>query len=165
MKNLIDFGQKMGFGDTAFEQMFLMFTKHELKEALAGVTRFAGDVDKLFASIACLIHGDYEEGKIRNTLRQLVRPAHESLSIIVNKVRSCFMALYAIKHANMLPERQRTCVERRCIDAITTVITPPCREVYERYCRTMVDNGDVFSLLDILDFISTVEQSNASCSR
>ena len=40
MKNLIEFGQKMGFGDTAFEQLLLMFAKHELKEALAGITRF-----------------------------------------------------------------------------------------------------------------------------
>ena len=124
MKNLIDFGQKMGFGDTAFEPMLLMFAKHELKEALAGITRFSGDVDKVFSSIASLIHGDYEEGKIRNTLRLMVRPAHESLSIIVNKVRSCFMALYAIKHVNMVTDKQRACVEQHCIDAITTVITP-----------------------------------------
>ena len=98
----------MGFGDVAFEQLFLMFAKHELKEALAGITRFSGDVDKVFASIASLIHGDYEEAKIRNTLRLMVRPAHESLSIIMNKVMSCFMALYAIKHQNMLPERQKS---------------------------------------------------------
>ena len=164
MRKLIDFGEKMGFGDVAFEQLFLMFAKHELKEALAGITRFSGDVDKVFASIASLIHGDYEEAKIRNTLRLMVRPAHESLSIIMNKVMSCFMALYAIKHQNMLPERQKSRVEAHCIDAITTVITPECKSVYERYRRTMVDNGEVFSLLEIVDFISTVETSNVNCS-
>ena len=164
LRKLISFGEKLGFGDLAFEQLFLMFAKHELKEALAGITRFSGDVDKVFASIASLIHGDYEEGKIRNSLRLMVRPAHESLSIIVNKVRSCFMALYAIKHVNMAPDKQRARVEQHCIDSIQTVITPECRAIYERYRRTMVDNRDVFTLLDIIDFISTVETSNVSCS-
>ena len=28
---LIDFGKKMGFGDVAFEQLFLILAKHELK--------------------------------------------------------------------------------------------------------------------------------------
>ena len=54
----------------------------------------------------------------------MVRPAHESLSIIMNKVMSCFMDLYAIKHQNMAPERQKSWGEAHCIDAIRTVITP-----------------------------------------
>ena len=141
-----------------------MFAKHELKEALAGITRFSGDVNKVFESIASLIHGDYEEAKLRNTLRLMVRPAHESLSIIMNKVMSCFMALYQIKHQNMAPDRMKSRVEAHCIDAITCVITPECKAVYERYRRTMVDNGEVFSLMEIVDFISTVETSNVNCS-
>ena len=147
----------MGYGDKAYKSMFLMFTKHELKEALAGVTRYAGDVNKVFAAISSLIHGDYKASKICKCLRLLVRPAHESLSIIVNKIRSCYMTLYAITHANMEPDRQRVRVEQHRIDGLTTVITPQCQEVYERYRKTMVDNGDTFSLLDIINFISICE--------
>ena len=52
MKKLIQWGEKMGFGDSAFEQLFLQFSKHELKEGLAGISRFSGDVDKVFEAIA-----------------------------------------------------------------------------------------------------------------
>ena len=41
MTKLIQWETKMGFGDEAFEQLFLMFAKHELKESLAGITRFS----------------------------------------------------------------------------------------------------------------------------
>ena len=122
----------MGDPNGVGEQLFLQVAKHELKEALADISRFSGDVDKVFASIASLIHGDYEEAKFRNTLRLRVRPYHESLSIIINKVMSCFMALYQIRHQNMSPDRQKSRVEAHCIDAITTVITPECKSVYER---------------------------------
>ena len=105
MKNLIEF-REMGYVDKAYKSMFLMFTKHELKKALAGVTIYAGDVNKVFAAISSLIHGDFKASKMHNCLRLLVRPSHESLSIIVNKIRSYYMALYAITHANMDPDRQ-----------------------------------------------------------
>ena len=58
MRKLIQWGEKMGFGNEAFEQLFLQFSKHELKEALAGISRFSGDVCKVFEAIASLIHGD-----------------------------------------------------------------------------------------------------------
>ena len=74
------------------------------------------------------------------------------------------MSLYQIKHQNMSPDRQRSCVEAHCVDAITTMITPECKSIYDRYSRTLVDNGEVFPLLDIIDFISTVETSNTNCA-
>ena len=144
--------------------MFIMFTKHKLKEALSGVTRYAGDVNKVFAAVSCLIHGEYESSKIRNCLRLLVPPAHENISIIVNKIRSCYMALYSITHANMDTDRQIVRVEQHCIDGLVTVIMPQCKDVYERYRKTQVDNGETFSLLEIIDFISTCELSNAACA-
>ena len=36
--------------------------------------------------------------------------------------------------------------------------------MYERYRRSLVDNWVVSSLLEIIDFISTVETSNANCA-
>ena len=64
----------------------------------------------------------------------------------------------------MSPDRQKTRVEDHCVTAITTVITPECKSIYDRYSRTLVDNGEVFPLLDIIDFISTVETSNPNCA-
>ena len=164
MKKLISWGESMGFGESAFEQLFLQFARHELKEGLAGISRFTGNVDKVFEAIASLIHGDYEEAKIRNTLRLMSRPAYESLSILMNKVMSCYMSLYQIKHQNMSPTRQKERVESHCIEAITNMITPECKAIYDRYSRSLVDNGEIFPLLDIIDFISSVETSNTSCA-
>ena len=107
MRKLIQWGEKMGFGNGAFEQLFLQFSKHKLKEGLAGISRFSGDVDKVFEAIASLIHGDYEEAKIRNTLRLMTRPAHESLSIIMNKIMVCYMSFYQIKHQICPPTGRR----------------------------------------------------------
>ena len=82
----------------------------------------------------------------------------------MNKIMLCYMSLYQVKHQNMSPDRQKSRVEVHCINAITTVITPECKSVYDRYSRTLVDNGEIVPLLDIIDFISTVETSNTNCA-
>ena len=42
ISNLIVYGEEMGFGDRAYEELFLMFVKAELPEALSGLSRFNG---------------------------------------------------------------------------------------------------------------------------
>ena len=64
----------------------------------------------------------------------------------------------------MSPSRQRERVESHCIEAITNMITPECKAIYDRYSRSLVDNGEIFPLLDIIDFISSVETSNTNCA-
>ena len=60
ISNLIEYRKSMGFGDRAFEELFLMSVKEELPEALSGISRFNGNVDRIFSALTDLVHGDYE---------------------------------------------------------------------------------------------------------
>ena len=60
ISNLIVYGEEMGFRDLAYEELFLMFVKAELPEALSGISRFNGHVNRIFSALTDLVHGDYE---------------------------------------------------------------------------------------------------------
>ena len=115
-----------------------MFVREELPESLSGVSRFAGNINHIFSAVSDLVHGEYESSKLRNCLRLLVRPAHENIAIIVNRIRSCYMALYNITHVSMDKNKTMLRVEQHCIDAMVTVIMPQTKDIYERYRKVQV---------------------------
>ena len=141
ISNLIEYGEELGFSDKAYEELFLMFTKAELPEALSGITRFNGHVNRIFSALTDLVHGDFESEKCRISLRSLVRPAYENISVIMNKIKSLYMALYQITHASMTYQMMMVRVEQHCIEAIQTVINPETKEIYLRMAKSKVEGG------------------------
>ena len=135
ISNLIVYREGMGFGDRAFEELFPMFVKQELPEALSGISRFNGHVDRIFLAQTDQVHGDYESEKCRIALRSLVRPAFNNISVVVNKIRSLFLALYHITHASMPFAKKMARTEQHCIAALQTVINPQTKEIYERMSK------------------------------
>ena len=131
-------------------------------EALSGISRFNGLVDRIFWALTDLVHGDYESEKCRIALRSLIRPAFENISVIVNKFRNLFLALYYITHASMPFAKKMARSEQHCINAIQTVINPQTKEIYERMAKTKVEENESFTLNDIIDFIGSVEQGTAT---
>ena len=75
LQNLIEYGETMGFGSDSFQVLWLGFVQQELPESLSSIARFSGNTDRVFSSITDLIHGSFEEEKIRTTIRVLTRPA------------------------------------------------------------------------------------------
>ena len=114
ISNLIVYGEGMGFRDRAFEELFLMFVKVEVPEALSGISRFNGHVDRIFSALSDLVQGDYESEKCRIALRSLIKPAFENISVILNKIRSLFLALYHITHASMPFAKKMARSEQQC---------------------------------------------------
>ena len=75
--------EELGFGDKAYKELFLMFVKAELPEALSGILRFNGHVNRILSALTDLVHGDYESEKYRISLSSLVHPAYENISVII----------------------------------------------------------------------------------
>ena len=140
-----------------------MFVKVEVPEALSGISRFNGHVDRIFSALSDLVQGDYESEKCRIALRSLIKPAFENISVILNKIRSLFLALYHITHASMPFAKKMARSEQHCIYAIQTVINLQTKEIYERMSKANVKENESFTLNDIINFIGSVEQGTATC--
>ena len=141
-----------------------MFVKAELPEALSGISRFNGHVNQIFSALTDLVHRDYESEKCRISPRSLVRPAYENVSVIMNKIKSLYMALYQITHASMSYQKMMVRADQHCIEAIQTVINPETKEIYLRMAKSKVEEGEVFTLNKIVDFIGSVEQGTSTCA-
>ena len=121
LQNLIEYRESMGFGSNSYQVIWLAFVQNELPESLSSIARFAGNTDKVFSSITDLIHGSFEEEKIRSTIRSLTRPAFENLAVLVNKVRSLFIALYNINHTTMDEKKILPRLHSRLLNIFTSL--------------------------------------------
>ena len=47
---------------------------------------------------------------------------------------------------------------------MVTVIMPQTMEIYERYRKVQVEEGEKFTLNEVIDFVSTFEMTTPSCA-
>ena len=131
----------------------LALIQNELPESLSSIARFAGNTDKVFSSITDLIHGSFEEEKIHSTIRSLTRPAFENLAVLVNKVRSLFIALYNINHATMDEKKMLRKCEQHSLEALKCVINPETGKILNERIKIKLQESETFGINEILDFL------------
>ena len=134
-----------------------MFSEKHLQGAHCSISRFTNDLDLLVNEILQQINGEGECCKLRDELMKICRTPKDSIPTILGKIKTLYISIYRIKYPELV-ERKSDVHSMNCIQKL---LAPEMYNLYQKYYRLVLAEGDVMTTEMLSAFIRMTEATTA----